>query len=143
MREITVKIFDDLDYFDCGARNEADGGRLTIGLDGQWRELELTENNVKLVRETMDRLMTAGHKPDDTPASPRREYTHPDPERVAFFKGLRDWCKETHRRNTADTGWAFQTNDSLKHYYSEPLKAAYRAHLDEAEMGRLASGKNT
>ena len=38
MREITVQIFDDLDYATNGARHEA---RVTvaIGLDGVWRTL--------------------------------------------------------------------------------------------------------
>lgn len=144
MREISVRIFDDLDFTREGLRNEA-VVTLTVGLDGFWRELDLTEANEKMVRDTLDKLMCAGREPKESPLTPakaRGKGPGPNPEKAAFNERLRAWCRQNGVRNASGTGWAYQTNKSGQDYIGEPLIRKYRAYLDEqAGAGPQDSGK--
>ncbi len=145
MREISVRIFDDLDYNRNQSRNEA-VVTVTIGLDGVWRELDLTRENEEIVRATIRPLMRAGHDLEGASAAElpnRRPYTKPDHGRVKFLRGLRQWCHDTGQRNSSGSGWAYQTNDTLKYYYGTRLIARYQAYLNEqatAQRVRLPDG---
>lgn len=132
MREISVRISDDLDWTRTGARNEA-AVTLAVGLDGRWTELDLTEANEKLVRDILDELMAAGHEPEEPPKPPDH------PGRNAFFAELRQWVRETGLKNSSGTGWAYQTNTSGQDYIGNPLVRKYQAYLDG--QGKEKKGK--
>lgn len=133
MREITVKVFDDLDFHEDGTRNEA-CVTVTVGLNGVWRELDLTEANEKEVRDTLDRLMAAGHEPDETPAPPSGRAI--DPAVVARNEAIRAWCRREGLMNSSGTGYAYQTNTSLADYIGKPLIRRYEAHLRAQKEGK-------
>ena len=133
MKEIIVRAFDDLDYTRTGERNEA-SATVVIGLDGSWRELDLTKVNDEIIRHALEEWMEAGREPENEPVPPRRTHYkyNAAPEQVEFFRGLREWCKAENRMNSAGTGWAYQTNKTLKYYYSEKLKREYREYLENS-----------
>lgn len=129
MREISVRIFDDLDFKENGTRNEA-CVTLNIGLNGVWRELDVTAENEKEIRDTLDRLMSAGREPEVAPEPPSaRSKFGPNPAKAAYNERLREWVRETGLKNSSGSGWAYQTNVSLADYIGEPLIRKYEAHL--------------
>lgn len=131
MREISVSVSDDLDFTRDGVKNKATT-TVTVGLNGIWRELDLTEANEKLVRDILDEFMAAGHKPEETPVPVAgKSKFGPNPEKAAFNEEVRAWCRETGLRNSTGTGWAYQTNTSGADYIGEPLLRKYQAHLNE------------
>jgi hypothetical protein len=129
MKEIAVRIFDDLDYHESQVRHEA-CATLTIGLNGAWRELDLTEVNEKKVRDTLEPLMAAGREPEKPPVPPEA-VKRTDPVRAEYMRKLREWVRAAGLRNKEGTGWAYQTGESLSYYYSRELLDRYQAHLDE------------
>jgi hypothetical protein len=139
MREISVRVSDDLDYIRDGVKNEATT-QLTVGLNGIWRELDLTDVNAKLVRDLLEELMAAGHKPEEAPVPAKSSKFGPNPEKAAFNEEVRAWVRETGLKNSTGTGWAYQTNNSLQDYIGEPLIRKYRAHLDELAAARHSGG---
>jgi hypothetical protein len=134
VKEIAVKIFDDLDFHESGARHEA-CVTLSIGLNGTWRELDLTEANEKEVRDTLDRLMAAGHEPDRVPVPAAVRHGH-NPAVSARNEKIRAWCRETGLMNSTGTGYAFQTNSSQMDYIGRPLIRKYEAYLAEQAAAR-------
>lgn len=135
MREISVRIFDDLDFKENGIRNEA-CVTLNVGLNGVWRELDVTAANEKEIRDTLDRLMAAGHEPEVPPEPPStRSKFGPNPEKAAYNERLREWVRETGMKNSSGSGWAYQTNVSLADYIGEPLIRKYEKHLAEQKRG--------
>jgi hypothetical protein len=126
MKEISVRVFDDLDFHRDGIRNEA-CVTLSIGLNGTWCELDLTEANEKTVRDTLDQLMEAGHDPDVPPVPGAKRGINP--EVTARNERIRAWCRENGLRNSSGTGWAYQTNGKLNDYIGLPLIRKYEAHL--------------
>lgn len=129
MREITVKVFDDLDFHEYGERNEA-CATVTVGLNGTWRELEVTEKNEKEVRATLERLMAAGHDPDHPVMPPKNAAPA---EVIARNEAIRDWCRETGLMNSSGTGYAYQTNTTLLNYIGKPLIRKYEEYLARKE----------
>ena len=135
MREISVRIFDDLDFYEDGSRHEA-CVTVTVGLNGTWRELDLTEVNEKEVRDTLERLMAAGHKPDETPVPPSAAKGSINPEVIARNEAIRAWCRATGLMNSSGSGYAYQTNASLSDYIGKPLIRKYEAHLAEKKQNK-------
>lgn len=130
MKEISVRVFDDLDFHEEGLRNDA-CVTVVIGLDGAWRELDLTEVNEKEVRDTLERLMAAGHEPDQAPRPPVAPRVSVNPEVVARNEAIRAWCRSTGLMNSSGTGYAYQTNTSQADYIGRPLVRRYEAYLAE------------
>lgn len=131
MREISVRVFDDLDFTRSGERNEA-AITVSVGLNGVWRELDLTKVNEEIIRGALDEWMTAGHEPDVEPRPPVKRFG-PNPDTVAFNERLRKWVRDNGMRNSSGTGWAYQTNDSLSDYIGKPLVRKYQAYLEAQE----------
>jgi len=128
MREITVKIYDDLDFRTDGSRNEA-AGTITVGLDGIWRELDVTDVNEKGIRDTIERLFAAGREPE-TPPEPRPKGS-PDPAIIRRNQEIRQWCQDNGIMNSSGTGYAYQTNGSKQDYIGRPLLRRYENYLAE------------
>lgn len=127
MREVSVKIYDDLDYARDRAKHEA-AVSVTIGLDGVWAELDLSEVNSEQVRHTIGEWMAAGHAPEGAP--PRRSGRRPGPqgkippESLARGKAIRAFA--------AAAGFSISTaNGSGKRYYSDPLRRAFDRAIAE------------
>jgi hypothetical protein len=144
MKEITVKAYDDLDFNRDNVRNEA-AVTLIIGLNGSWRELDLTEHNEKLVRDILDELMAAGREPGEevkVPSVKHKKTGPPDPAKIAFNEELREWCRENKIMNSSGTGYAYQTNNSLQDYIGQPLLRRYQAYLaGQAGAGNREEGE--
>ena len=136
MREISVRVSDDLDFTRDGVRNEA-AVTVTVGLNGAWKELDLTRENEKMVSDILDELMAAGRDPDEQPAPPKeRSKFASNPEKAAYNEKLRAWVRATGLKNSSGSGWAYQTNTSLMDYIGEPLRRKYEAHLAATEPGK-------
>ncbi len=132
MREVSIRIYDDLDYARDKTRNEATVSVL-VGLDGMWAELDLGEANMEKVRQTLQRWMSAGHSPE-TPPPARRSGRRPGPqgkippESLARGKAIRAFA--------AVRGFSTTTaNGSGKTYYSDPLKRAFERAVREFALG--------
>jgi hypothetical protein len=139
MKEISVRVFDDLDYATTGARHEA-SATVSVGLDGVWRELDLTEGNEKYVREMLGQWMAAGSEPAEPPAPPgTKSRFGPNPEKAAYNERLRQWVRENGLKNSSGSGWAYETNTTQQDYIGEPLKRKYEQHLAERRAAAEAS----
>ena len=131
MREVSIRIYDDLDYARDKTRSEATTS-VVIGLDGIWAELDLGEVNSENVRQTLQQWMSAGHPPESSP--PRRSGRRPGPqgkiplESLARGKAIRAFA--------AVRGFSTTTaNGSGKTYYSDPLKKAFARAVREFALG--------
>ena len=131
MREVSIRIYDDLDYARDKTRNEATVSVL-VGLDGMWAELDLTEVNNENIRQTLQQWMSAGHPPEPSP--PRRSGRRPGPqgkippESLARGKAIRAFA--------AVRGFSTTTaNGSGKTYYSDPLKKSFARAVREYSLG--------
>lgn len=121
MREVSIKIYDDLDWARDKTRHEA-AVSVLIGLDGTWAELDLTGTNNEVIRSMLEQWMSAGHPPDDTP--PHRPGRRPGPqgkippESMEYGRAIRAFA--------AARGFSTATaNGSGKRYYSRALKQAF------------------
>lgn len=128
MREVSIQIWDDLDYARDGTRHEATVSVL-VGLDGAWAELDLAAVNSENVRQTLQRWMSAGHPPEDTPRV-RRPGRQPGaqgkipPESMERGRAIRAFA--------AVRGFATETaNGSGKQYYNKDLKLAFERAVHE------------
>lgn len=141
MKEISVRVFDDLDFAESNERNEA-RATVSVGLNGTWRELDLTEANEKMVTDTLKRWMAAGSEPAEPPLPPAtRSKFGPNPEKAAFNERLRAWVRQTGLKNSTGTGWAYETNNTLQDYIGQPLIRKYQAHLAEREAAAVAASE--
>jgi hypothetical protein len=101
----TILAYDDLDRTEKGERNQATATR-HVGLDGVWKELDLTaEHEAELLR-FIERYMKAGITPATQPKPSKPGYTNAAAERnqrileFAQARGL----KHTKRKTG---GWYF------------------------------------
>lgn len=130
MREISVKVWDDLDYAGEGLKNEA-AITVTVGLNGVWRELDLSQANHDSVQQMLKRWMDAGHPPETEPRAgdpKRRDKAAPE---FAYGRGLREFAEKHGYRYRTETG---------KYYYSVALKRAYAEHLKEQGQQQGSEG---
>lgn len=68
MRELQLILSDDLTYAETGERVPADE-TVVIALDNKTRELDLTAENAKKIRELLGPWIDAGHSPGNQPAT--------------------------------------------------------------------------
>lgn len=105
-----------------GTEERADVTRM-IGLDGEWRELDLTQAHDKELREALGKWWEHARKPGGPPL-PEHSPGDGGRESRQFWKGFRDWCdrQEPPRSYLTSTG---------KFYYRRGDVADYRVHLGE------------
>ena len=87
MQEVVtqVKVWDDLAYSRDKSKEEA-SHTVTVGLNGTWRELDLTRDNEKSVRAVLEELLNAGRERGEAPVLPAKRIFHaPRPERANTF----------------------------------------------------------
>jgi Lsr2 len=133
MRQVitVVKINDDLDFTRDGTETEA-VVTVTVGLNGIWRELDLSEANDAGLQAVIQPYLDAGRPPEEDPAQKKKKKTGATPgyhipaETIEYGKRLRAFAQENGFRYLTDTG---------KYYYSQRLKKAYAAHLAKEREG--------
>ena len=129
MRELQVVMSDDLIFTQTGERVPADE-TVVLALDGKVRELDLTADNAKAVRETILPFLRAGHAPGqntpgDSPGST------PTPGLIvsrARQKAIRDWADARGLRSPDGKRPIWRTQ-SGGYYYPDRLMKMYEAHL--------------
>jgi hypothetical protein len=62
MQEVSVRLLDDYDHFHAGKKTDVEPGQqpVYIGLDGSWFELDLSELNDRVLRESLSAWIAAG-----------------------------------------------------------------------------------
>jgi len=127
MREIVtqIRIYDDLDHARDKSKNEA-AHTVTVGLNGVWRELDLSEDHHKELIALLQPYQDAGHVPAEAPKpnDPLRG-KRSSPE-FAYMQGMREFAKANNLRYVTSTG---------KFYYSTSLRKAYAEHLAKEARG--------
>jgi hypothetical protein len=108
---------------------------VTIGLNGTWSELDLTDAAYKEVMAAMTPWMAAGHAPDSQPVQPPARRGRP-PGRSIPRKSL-EWGKAI-RAFAEKEGIPYMT-DSGKFYYSVRLRRAYDEYLRQQASGNGAA----
>jgi hypothetical protein len=91
MKQHEITAYDDLDRVEKDSKTRADQTRF-VGLDGEWVELDLTDEHDAELAEMIGRYMRAGIKPAKPPAPPRS----------ARFGGK---IGEAKARNDAEAEW--------------------------------------
>jgi hypothetical protein len=74
MKEVVTRAYDDLHYREDGSKIAADQEDFTVGIQGVWFSLDLTDQHVKEIETFFDRLMEAGHKLDASRKPVRRSW---------------------------------------------------------------------
>ncbi len=138
MRELQLVLSDDLTYHQTGERVPADE-TVTIGLDSKTRELDLTAENAKKLRELLAPWIEAGHVPG-------QEQRKDDAQQERGFRGgafIESRARHKAMRDFADK-LGLKSEDGLRpiyvtpggaNYYPTRLKNMYAAHL-AAESAR-------
>jgi hypothetical protein len=127
MQELVPRLWDDLD-FRSGKKTEAQE-TLTIGIDGWWVEVDLTDEHAKQLRDAVMPLMEAGRRlreppkpvPDHKAGTVARGPAHGKAMRsFADAHGLQDDYKKK--------------SDGSGYSYSTKLKRAYAAAVNGVEQ---------
>lgn len=132
MREVTVVIYDDLDYCRDGTKTVAER-TVTIGLDGVWRELDLSEVRYTELQKLLGPYLEAGHPPAEAPKRNDPLRGRRNTPEFAYRKALREFATANGFRYITETG---------KYYYSKKLKAAYDEYLAKAAAGPVMTERN-
>lgn len=127
MKQVEVACYDDLDWTEKEAKTPATH-TLYVGLDGQWRELDLTEAHTIELAEFLARYMKAGHKPEAPPKPPKPQ---------GGSSHYRTSRAEAIERNKAMAAFAeargLKYNPATKTtgaYFPKDTRLAYEAHLE-------------
>jgi Lsr2 len=126
MREVSIKVWDDLDWANDETRNEA-VVTVTLGFQGNWVELDLSEVNHTRLQVLLGDYLNAGHPPDGPVTTPRGPQAGRKTPEFEYGKALREFANEAGIRYRTKTG---------KYYYSKKLTDAFEKHL--AEQGNTA-----
>lgn len=127
MRELQLILSDDLVYAQTGDRIPADE-TVVIALDGKTRELDLTADNAKALRELIEPYITAGHIPGQPSAG--KAGAGPVTSLVtarARQKLIRDWADSLGLKSEDGKRPAYRT-ESGGYYYPYKLMKMYEAH---------------
>ena len=114
MKQVEVKAYDDLDWSEKQQKNEA-ATTVTVGLDGRWIELDLTQAHATELVRYLDRYMTAGNRPTKPPVL--RSASSPRAGGREFGRNRLAWVNAN--------GWPEVTT----RYMPMAAKKAYEAHL--------------
>jgi hypothetical protein len=112
-REIQLVILDDI------TREPADEA-VTIGLNGEWWELDLTTAHADDLRETLGQWTRRGRQTDGVPTPlPGPVSDNPVTARRDYFRRMRTWGN--------DNGFRTVKKGATGYYISRALKVAYAA----------------
>jgi hypothetical protein len=131
MREVSIKVYDDREFHALGAKIEA-VITVTVGFNGKWFELDLSEVNHTRLREDLSPWLTAGHAPDAPVAAPKPKGSggakRKSPE-FEYGKALREFAVKHDITFRTSTG---------KYYYSKQLTEAFEKHLADTGNTQLS-----
>lgn len=122
MREVRtiVDFWDDVDLKSDGKKNEA-ALTVTLGFNGVWRELDLSEAHHEQLQRELKGWLDAGHPPKGPVTGPKSHQTRKSPE-FEYRAELRAFATAHDFSYITKTG---------KYYYSKKLVQAYEASLAE------------
>ena len=139
MRELQLVLSDDMTFARTGERVPADE-TVVIALDGKARELDLTAENAKKLREFLAPWIDAGHAPgqQDTTAE---EKTAKDFSQVKRSRDrsrlVRDFADSIGLKSEDGTRPIYRT-ESGGYYYPYKLRKMYAEHVAaEKERGLI------
>lgn len=121
MKALQVIVFDDVEFKRTGQRVEATQTAV-LGWKGEWREIDLTDENYKLLFEQIKRFFYAGHQAGEDIAPPR---SHPGGS-YSYFKNMRDWADQQGRSSEyrlKGKGSGYSYDRKLRHDYAAHLSA--------------------
>lgn len=133
MKEMQIVVSDDITFAKTGRRVPADE-TVVLSLDGTERELDLTEEHAKELREFLEPWLAVGHErePQPQPQRPHAKRAHPGlktgRERMA---NLRKWVDENHIRGLSGPDRPAYLTTTGKHYAPDWLLKAYANAMAE------------
>lgn len=135
MKELQLVLSDDLAFSLSGERIPAEES-VVISLDGKVRELDLTAEHAKELRELLEPYLRAGHPPGNEPSLTARDgkrVKRPTPSLIearATQKKIRDWADARGMRSPDGKRPVYRTA-SGGYYYSYQLMKEYEKWLEE------------
>ncbi len=132
MRRVKIELWDDLHWAE-DKRLTAAALTITVGLNGAWAELDVSEANHTLIRNVLDPWMKAGHEPDSQPAPPPRKTGRPPGTHREIPRESLEWGR-TIREFARKQDIPYQTRTG-KYYYSVRLRKAYEEYLEKKPEG--------
>ena len=123
MREVTIKIWDDLAFARDETRIEA-AVTASVGLDGSWRELDLSEASHAELKKILQPYLDAGRIPASSPKPADPVRARRSTPQFAYMEGMREFARENGFKYITTTG---------KYYYQVRLRKAYADYLEKQE----------
>jgi Lsr2 len=155
VKEVIIQSWDDYDLLHDGRKVHAEN-TVRIGIDGKWRELDLSDANVAKLRGMFDPWWLCGRTPDKEVREARNGTWRPDredadiepapgvgkrgsPERRAYLAGLREWADANGHNYTSKATVPGGAHGSF--YYPRKLVTAYNEYLRQQAMLNEAEQK--
>jgi hypothetical protein len=131
MKELQIVLSDDLTFAETGKRVPADE-TVFVSIDGKKRELDLTEEHARELREFLEPWIRAGHAPGSAPTKPSKPAAEPKSlmvgrERMAK---LRDWVDKNHIRGRSGPDRPAYLTTTGKNYAPDWLLHLYATAMD-------------
>lgn len=139
MKELQLVLSDDLTFATTGQRVPADES-VVIALDGRTRELDLTAEHAKELREILEPYMKAGHAPGNEPnlTSPEgKRIKKPTPSLIearAEQKKIRDYA-DARGLKSPDGKRPIYRTEGGGYYYPHSLVVEYQAWVEARNSG--------
>lgn len=136
MRELQLILSDDLIYAQTGNRIPA-AESVTVSLDGRVRELDLTAEHAKELRELLEPWLNAGHPPGGQPA-PGTSGTSKGFRGGAYMlsrarqKAIRDFADERGLKSEDGKRPIYRTPGG-GYYYPYKLRKMFEGHIAEQQ----------
>ena len=124
MKELQIVLSDDLIYTQTGRRVPADE-TVVLSLDGKRRELDLTEEHAKELRDMLNPWLSAGHKPETEPSSPVKSPPKGLTAGRERMTKLREWVDDNHVRGRSGPDRPAYLTTTGKNYAPDWLLKAY------------------
>ena len=122
-RTFEVKIWDDLSE----PRTVEADRTLLIGMDGEWRELDLTDSNYQKVRSSIAAYFSLAHTVDRELRAPGTESARQ--QSIEWWAGLRKWAGAN----------GYNVGPSPNYYVPMEARKLYAAEHGPAPVWRRAS----
>lgn len=149
MKEVIITEWDDYDLLHDGRKVHAPN-TVVIGIDGKWREMDLSDENMEKLHAMFDPWWLCGRTPESeigkgalernrraveaslpgaghNGAEPSNK-RHGTPERRAYLLALRQWADA---RGLNYTTKATEGNVHGSYYYPKTLVDAYNEYLEQ------------
>lgn len=148
MKEVIITEWDDYDLLHDGRKVHAPNTVL-IGIDGKWREMDLSDENLNRLRAMFDPWWLCGRIPEHEVGKgsldlsrdhrsangaaepPAGKGKRGSPERRAYLLGLRKWADA---RGLNYTTKATDGNSHGSFYYPRTLVDAYNKYLEQQAL---------